>query len=146
MCQPMPTGLYTCWSFDSETSRFKPRGKKTSSYENMVMSYFQQTISECEIESFTTGKQNKIDFLKVDVFCSHCNTVFEYMGCSYHFCSCGELYSSLTEDDVQRGGQKEELDALRRHYTQKSGFEVIEVWECQWWEMYKTTNGVEQNI
>ena len=25
MCQPMPTGLYTRWDFDSETSRFIPR-------------------------------------------------------------------------------------------------------------------------
>ena len=25
MCQPMPTGLYTRWNFDSETSIFTPR-------------------------------------------------------------------------------------------------------------------------
>ena len=49
MCQPMPTGLYTCWYFDSETSRFIPRQKKTRSFESMVVSYFQRTRPECRI-------------------------------------------------------------------------------------------------
>ena len=57
ICQPMPTGLFTQWDFDSETSRFMPRQNKTRSFENMVMSYFQRTKPECEIESFLTGRQ-----------------------------------------------------------------------------------------
>ena len=57
MCQPMPTGLYTRWDFDLETSRFTTRQKKTRSFEKMVMSYFERTRPECEIESFfTTGR------------------------------------------------------------------------------------------
>ena len=120
MCQPMSTGLYTRWDFDSETSRFIPRQNKTRSLENMVMSYFQRTRPECEIESFlTTGRQKKIDCFSVDGFCSHCNTVFEAMGCFYHFCPCKELRPSLTEEDIQRGSKKRELDAMRRHYIQE---------------------------
>ena len=42
MCQPMPTGLYTLWDFDSETNNFTPRQNKTRNFENMVMSYFQK--------------------------------------------------------------------------------------------------------
>ena len=81
MCQPMPTGLYTRWDLDSETSRVTHRQNKTRSFENMVMSYFQRTRPECEIESFfTTGRQKKIGCFTVDGFCSHCNTVFEAMG------------------------------------------------------------------
>ena len=41
MCQLMPTGLYTRWDLDSETSRFTPRRNKTRSFENTVMSFFQ---------------------------------------------------------------------------------------------------------
>ena len=52
MCQPMPTGLYTRWDHDRETSRFIPRQNKARSFENMVMTYFQRIISECKIESF----------------------------------------------------------------------------------------------
>ena len=72
MCQPMPTGLYTRWDFDSETSRFLPRQNKTRRFEYMVMSYFRPTRPECEIESFfTTGRQKKIDCFSVDGLFSH---------------------------------------------------------------------------
>ena len=37
-------------------------------------------------------------------------------------------------------------DALRRHYIQEKGFNVIELWECEWWRLYKTTNTVKQHI
>ena len=147
MCQPMPTGLYTRWDFDSETSRFIPRQNKTRSFENMVMFFFQRTRPEGKIESFfTTGKQKKIDCFSVNGFRSHCNTVFEAMGCFYHFCPCQELRPSLTEEDIQRGSKKRELDALRRHYIQEKGFKVIEMWECEWCRLYKTTNTVKQHI
>ena len=76
MCQSMPTGLFTRWDFDSETSRFTPRQNKTRSSENTVISCFQRTRPDCEIENFfTTGRQKKIDCFIVDGFCSHCNTV-----------------------------------------------------------------------
>ena len=147
MCQPMPTGLYTRWDFDSETSRFIPRQNKARSFENMVLSYFERTKPECETESFyTTGRQKKIDCFNVDGVCSHCNTVFEAMGCFYHFSPCQELRPSLTEEDFQRGSRKRALDALRRHYIPEKGFNVIEMWECEWWRLYKTANTVKQHI
>ena len=108
MCQPMPTGRYTRWDSDSQTSQFTPRQNKACSFENMVMSYFQRTRPECEIESFfTTGRQKKIDFFSVDAFCSHCNTVFEAMGCFHLFCPCQELRPSLTEEDIQLVAKRE---------------------------------------
>ena len=128
MCQPMPTGLYTRWDFDSETSRFTPRQNKTRSFENMVMSCFQRKRSECETGGFvTTGRQMKIDCFSVDGFCSHCKTVSEAMGCFYHFCPCQELRPSLTEEDIQRGSKKRELGPLRRHFLQEKGFKVNEM-------------------
>ena len=143
----MPTSLYTRWDFDSETSTFTPRQNKTRSFENMVMSFFQRTRPDCKIESFyTTGRQKKIDRFSVDGFCSHCNTVFEAMGCFYHFFPCQELRSFLTEEDVKRGSRRRELDELRRSYIQEKGFTVIEMWECEWWRLYKTTNTVKQYI
>ena len=58
MCQPMPTGLYTRWEYDSETERFTARKNKSRSFENMVLSYFQQSRPDCKIESnITTGRQ-----------------------------------------------------------------------------------------
>ena len=143
----MPSGLYTRWDFDSETSRCTPRQNKTRSFENVIMSYFQRTRPECETESFfTTGRQKQIDCFSVDGFCSHCNTVFEAVACFYHFCPCQELRPSLTEEDIKRSSKMRELDVLRRHYIQEKSFKVIEMWECEWWRQYKITNTVNQHI
>ena len=85
MCRPMPTGLYTRWNYDSELQNFIPRLTKTRSFENMVLSYFQQTRPECKIETnVTTGRQKKIDCFSVDGICNHCSTVFEAMGYYFH--------------------------------------------------------------
>ena len=68
------------------------------------------------------------------------------MGCFHHFCPCQELHPSLTKKDIQRGSKKRELDALRRHYIQEKSFKVIEMWECEWSRLYKTTITVKQHI
>ena len=82
MRQPMPTGLYTRWEYDSESRRFTARQNKSRSFENMVLLCFEQSRSGCKIESnVTTGRQKKIDCVSVDGNCYHCNTVFEAMGC-----------------------------------------------------------------
>ena len=74
MCQPMPTGLYTRWEYDSETKRFRARQNKSRSFENMVLSYFQQSRPHCTNESnVTTGRQKKIDCFSVDGICYHCH-------------------------------------------------------------------------
>ena len=111
------------------------------------MSYFRRTRPDCKIESFyTTGRQEKIDRFIVDGFRSHCITVFEAMGCFYHFCPCQELRPSLTEEDIKRGSRRRELDELRRGYIQEKGFTVIEMWEFEWWRLYKTTTIVKLRI
>ena len=91
MGQPMPTGLYTRWEYDTESNRFKPQENKSRNFENMVMSFFQRQRPDCKIESFyTTGFQKMIDCFKVDGFCAHCKTVFEAIGCFCHYCPCQE--------------------------------------------------------
>ena len=47
LCQPMPTGLYTRWEYDSETQRFTPCHNKPGSFEKMVLSCFQRTRPAC---------------------------------------------------------------------------------------------------
>ena len=147
MCQPMPTGLYTPWHIASETGRFTPRQNKTCSFENLVMSFFQRSRPDCKIESFyTTGRQQKIDSVSVDGFCSHCNNVLEAMGCCCHFCPCQELRSFLTEEDIKRGSRRREHDELRRSFIQEKGFTVIEMSECEWWRLCKATSNVKLHI
>ena len=120
MCQPMPTGLYTRWECDTESNRFKPQQNKSRNFENMFMSYFQRQRTNCKVDSFyTTGTQKKIDCFKVDGFCAHCTTVFEAMGCFFHYCSCQEARPSLTQEDIERGNKKREMDQMRKQYIKK---------------------------
>ena len=147
MCQPMPTELYTRWEYDTESNRFKPQQNKSRNFENMVMSYFQRQRPDCKIESFyTTGTQKKIDCCKVDGCCAHCNTVFEAMGCFYHYCSCQEARPFLTEEDIERGNKKREMDQMRKQYIREKGYNVVEMWECEWWNLYKTTTCVKEHL
>ena len=72
------------------------------------MPCFQRQRLGCKIESlYTTETQKKIDCFKVDGFCAHCKTVFEAMGCFYHYCPCQEARISPTEGDIERGNKKE---------------------------------------
>ena len=101
---------------------------KTRNFQNMVMPYFQRARPDCKIESFyNTGRQTKNDRFSVDGFCSHCNIVFEAMGCFNHFCPCQELRPSFIEEDIKRGSRRRELDELRRGYIQEKCFTVIEM-------------------
>ena len=114
----MPTGLYTRWNYESESQKFMPQQSKTLSFENIVLSYFQQTRPERRIETnVTTGRQKKIDCSSVDGFCNHCNAVFEAMGSYFHYCLCQEARPSLTDNEIMRGIKKREQEQMRKEYT-----------------------------
>ena len=147
MCQPMPTILYTRWEYDAESNRFKPQQNKSRNFESVVMSYFQRQRRDCKIESFySTGTQKKIDCFKVDGFCAHCKTVFEAMGCFCHYCPCQETRPSLTEENIERGHKKREMDQMRKQYVKQKGYNVVEMWECERWNLYNTTTCVKEHL
>ena len=124
----MLTGFYTRWEYDSETDQFKARNNRTKKFENMVMSFYQELRPESKNQSFyTAGKQKKIDCFHVDAYCDHCKTVFEAMGCYYHFSSCQETRPSLSEQDIERGNEKREMDELRREYIKERGSKIQEL-------------------
>ena len=111
------------------------------------MSYFQQSRPDCKIESnITTGRQKKIDCFSVDGICYHCNTVFEATGCYYHYCPCQEARPSLTDTDIERGLKKRQQDETRRDYIQQKGYEIVEMWECEWWRLYETDAPVKSYL
>ena len=138
MCQPMPTGLYTRWEYDSETKRLTARQNKSSSFENMVLSYFQKSRPDCNIDSnVTTGKQKKIDFFSAYGICYYCNTVFPAIGCYFHYCPCQEACPSLTDTKIERGVKKRQQDEMRRDYIQRKSYQIVETWEYEWWSLYR---------
>ena len=62
MYQPMPAGLYTRWEYDSETKRVTVRQNKSRSFENKVLSYFQQVdqIAKLRVASLLVDKRRLI--------------------------------------------------------------------------------------
>ena len=68
------------------------------------------------------------------------------MGCFYHYCPCQEARPSLTEEDIERGNKKREMDQMRKQYIKEKGYNVVEMWECEWWNPYKTTTCDKQRL
>ena len=115
---------------------WKPR--KPRYFEKIVLSFFQQSRPDCKIESnVITGRQKKIDCFGVDGICYHCNTVFE-AGCYYHYCPCQEARPSLTDTDIEKGITKRQQNEMRRDYIQQKCYQIVEMWECEWWSLSKT--------
>ena len=113
----------------------------------MVISYYQTIRPDCTIESiYTTGKQKKIDWFSVDGFCGHCNTIFEALGCYYHFCPCREAQTSLSEEELEKGLQKRESDKLRKKHLEKKGYKIIEMRECEWWDQVQMSSFLKNNV
>ena len=51
MCQPMPTGLYTRWNYDSDSQKVMPRQNKTRSFENMVFLIFNKLVRNVRLKA-----------------------------------------------------------------------------------------------
>ena len=68
------------------------------------------------------------------------------MGCYYHYCSCQEARPSLTDSDIERGVKKRQQGEMRRDYIQQKGYEIVEMWECEWSRLYKTDAPVKSYL
>ena len=60
ICQPMPTGLYTRWEYDTKSNRFEPQQNKSRNFENMVMSYFQRQELDSKIEKLRVSTPQEL--------------------------------------------------------------------------------------
>ena len=68
------------------------------------------------------------------------------MGCYYHYCPCQAARPSLTDSDIENGVKKRQPDEMRRDYIQQNGYQIIEMWECEWWSLYKTDASVKNHL
>ena len=68
------------------------------------------------------------------------------MGCYYRYCPCQEARPSLTDTDIERGIMKRQQDEMRRDYIQQKGYQIVEMWECEWWSLYKTDASVRSHL
>ena len=68
------------------------------------------------------------------------------MGCFYHYCPCQEARPSLTEEVIECGNKKKERDQMRKQYNKEKRYNDDEMWECEWWNLYKTTACVKEHL
>ena len=73
-------------------------------------------------------------------------TLFLKMGCYYHYCPCQETRPSLTDTDIERGVKKRQQDGMRRDYIQQNWYQLLEMWECEYWSLYKTDASVKSHL
>ena len=57
-----------------------------------------------------------------------------------------ELRPSLTEENNTLGIKKQDLDEFRQGYIHENDITVIELWECEWWTLYKTSTNIKLHI
>ena len=38
------------------------------------------------------------------------------------------------------------MDDLRREYIREKGYEIEEMWECEWWQNFKTIEKIKNHI
>ena len=53
---------------------------------------------------------------------------------------------SLTANEIMRGIKKREEDQMRKEYIQQKGYKIIQMLECEWWNLYKTDAPVKSYL
>ena len=142
----MPTGLYTRWKYDIESNRFKPQQNKSRTLRIWLCHFFKDKDLTVKLRVYILGTQKKIGCFKAVDFCAHYNTVLEALGSLYHYYSCQEARHSLTQEKTEGGNKMRELDQMRKQYIKEKGYNVVEMWECEWWNLYKTTTCVKEHL
>ena len=68
------------------------------------------------------------------------------MGYFNHYCPCQEARPSVTEDDIDRGNKKREMEPMRNQYIKEKRYNVVEMWECEWWNLYRTRTCIKEHL
>ena len=68
------------------------------------------------------------------------------MGCYYRFCPCQETRPSLSDEDIEKGNNKREMDDLRREYIREKEYKIEEMCECEWWQNFKTNEKIKNHL
>ena len=53
---------------------------------------------------------------------------------------------SLTDTKIEREVKKRQQDEMRRDYIQRKGYQIVEIWECEWWSLFKTDASVRIHL
>ena len=85
----------------------------------------------------------KTDCFSLDGICYHFNTIFEGTGCCFHYCPCQEARPSMAGNEIMRGIETREQKQMGKENTQQKRYKFFEMWECKWWDLYRTVAPVK---
>ena len=127
IAQPMPTG---CYVDRREENHFKPE----ICHRYMDMYFWMDYVAERDSVAIkhklnNADKEVRIGPYFVDGYCVETNTVYEYQGCWYHYCSDCQAESSNPKTRKRQLGARKRTDD-KRDYLQSHGYTVIEMREC----------------
>ena len=106
--QDMPTWLYTRWQFDSDMQKYKLDITDLKALRLRRCLTTKKQEQNAELKASTHLEIKKIVCFNVDGYCDHCKTVFEAMGCYYHFVLARRLVPHLARKILRE--EKNERD------------------------------------
>ena len=83
--------------------------------------------------------------LPVDGWCAKTNTVYQFHGCYWHGHECMASKGIITNEKNGKSMEHLRLDTQKNSkYIQQCGYNVKEIWECEWKEMKRNDNSLRQ--
>ena len=84
----------------------------------------------------------------MDGYCDHCKTVFEVMGCYFHFCGCLESkWAAITDEkELKRLEKRRAFDQEKKDYLQEAGFQYCTTWECDWRHSVESNQSIKNFV
>ena len=135
LMQEMPTGVYIrCKAED----QFKPHqpdvwGKTASEWLEWEASQIGK-----DIRHKYNGKEKRIGQrqLPVDGWCAQTNTVYQFHGCYWHGHECMEEQGvAKNEKNGKTMEQLRKETVKNSNYIRQCGYQLVELWECEWQQM-----------
>ena len=139
--QDMPTGHFVRYQTEDG---FKPRVSQKFGYLAFEWLEFVARQEGITIKHMFNGGEKTIGprGLKVDGFCRERSLIFEFHGCIWHGCTCGvnRDAAGVLKKVNPFGKDIEQLREETKERTQhlrSLGYDVREMWECEWYRMRK---------
>ncbi|KAL5019000.1 hypothetical protein ScPMuIL_004722, partial [Solemya velum] len=118
---------------------FKPelRDKYMSAYH--WMDYLSHTRGVCIQHYLNSGKEKRVGKFPVDGWIAHTNTILQFQGCYWHGHSCDITANVKDQKWLDTRQEKFDKTVKTTEYLQSQGYEVVEMWECQF-QRFKRDN------
>ena len=133
--QNMPTGSYTRRLGEND---FKPKGSIRMAIEWLEWVAYKERI-HIRHQLNNTEKRIGDRKLPVDGFNAQTQTVYQFHGCFWHGCPC-QLNKGKEYNEKRKKPMSElfEETSANSEYIRSKGYNLVEMWECEWIQMKKT--------